>query len=124
MSNLELAKSFTTIIAKIPKAKREELRPHIQRIQDHLGLKEDLFMDGRKKMWAAEGSARIKVETRPEPKTHKVIYRSSGTIECTTAEAVKISRRKSPGALAVTLCKNGGKFDFMDGDDIITITRL
>jgi 16S rRNA G1207 methylase RsmC len=120
----DAAQAFANIVAKIPKAKREELRPLIEQVQQALGSKDDLFVDGRKKMWAIGGSARLKVETRPEPKTHRASWRNGGTIECTTAEAVKLSRRKSAGALAVTISTHGGKFHFMDGDDIVTITRI
>jgi 16S rRNA G1207 methylase RsmC len=127
----EAAQAFTSIVAKIPKARREELRPLIQRVQEALGSKDDLFVDGRKKMWAEGGSARTttlvrqaSTATKPEPKTHKVSWRNGGTIECTTAEAVKLSRRKSAGALAVTLSKHKGVFHFKDEDDIATVTRI
>jgi glycyl-tRNA synthetase (class II) len=106
------------------KSKREEVRLNLLRLQEFLGSEADLFVDGRKKMWGPEGSARVKVQTRPERKTHKVTWRNGGTVEVTTTEAVKISRRRSAGALAVTLSKNGGTFSFNEDDDIVTIRRL
>jgi len=119
-----LINNLHKVVMSLPKAKREFLCEEIKSLQAHFGDHENLIMDGRKKMWAIGGVARLKVETRPEPKTHRVTWRNGGTIECTTAEAVKLSRRKSAGALAVTISTHGGKFHFMDGDDIATIARL
>lgn len=119
-----LINSLHKLVMSLPKARREFLCEEIKALQAHFGDTENLIMDGRKKMWALGGSARLKVETRPEPKTHRITYRNGGSVDCTTAEAVRISRRKSAGALAVTISTHGGKFHLVDGEDVITITRL
>lgn len=119
-----LINNLHKVVMSLSKSRREFLQREIKALQDHFGDKENLIMDGRKKMWAVGGVARLKVETRPEPKTHRISWRNGGMIECTTAEAVKLSRRKSAGALAVTLSKHKGKFHFQDGDDIAEVTRI
>jgi len=131
MDKALLIKDLEHIAHIMGKSKREESRPQLLRLQEFLGSKSDLFVDGRKKSWAEGGVARATVLARqastaakPEPKTHRISWRNGGTIECTASEAMRISRRKSLGALAVTLSKYKGKFHFMDGDDIVTITRI
>ena len=131
MDKALLIKDLEHIAHTMGKSKREDARPQLLRLQEFLGSKEDLFVDGRKKSWAEGGVARATVIARqastaakPEPKTHRISWRNGGMIICTASEAMRISRRKSLGALAVTLSKHKGIFHFKDGDDIATITRL
>ena len=131
MDKALLIKDLEHIAHTMGKSKRDSSRPQLLRLQEFLGSKENLFVDGRKKSWAEGGGARATVlarqastATKPEPITHRISWRYGGTIECTTAEAVKLSGRKSAGALAVTLSKRKGKFHFQDGDDTATITRI
>lgn len=131
MDKALLIKDLGHIAHTMGKSKREKARPQLLRLQEFLGSKEDLFVDGRKKSWAKGGAARATVTarqlsttTKSEPKTHRISWRNGGEIECTATEAMKISRRKSLGALAVTLSKHKGKFYFHDGDDVGTVTRI
>jgi hypothetical protein len=120
-----LDKDLADVVAKIQKSKRDEVREQIIRLQKIVGSTEDLFVDGRSKMWKKGGSARAKVEARPRksvPAEYKVSWRGGGSIECSAAEAAKIAKKTTIG-LGLSVSKTGS-FNVSDGDELITIKRL
>lgn len=132
MKKALLISDLTHIAGCLGKSGREKSRPQLLRLQEFLGSTDDLFIDGRRKMWGPGGSARVRTLARqsseipkPEQKTHRVSWRNGGTVECTMSEAVEISGQKSPRTLATAISKRGGKFSFIDADgDDVTITRV
>lgn len=125
MKKDNLDKDLADIVAKIQKSKRAEVREQITRLQKAVGSTEDLFVDGRKKMWQEGGSARGKVDARPNkpmPMEYKVSWRGGGSIECSAADAAKIAKKSTIG-LGVSVAKMGS-LNIRDGDELITIKRL
>lgn len=129
MKKDNLAKALADIVAKIPKSKRLEVQSQITQIQKEFGSVEDLFEDGRSKMWRKGGSARAKVDARPdkpEPLVYEVSWREGGSGEYTAADAAKIAKRSVIG-LGISVAKLGAlHLTVEDGGwtDIVTIKRL
>ena len=125
MKKGNLDKDLADLVAKIQKSKREEVRDQILRLQTAVGSTDDLFVDGRKKMWQEGGSARGKVDSRPakpQPMEYKVSWRGGDSIECSAIDAAKIAKRSTIG-LGVSVAKLGS-LNIRDGDELITIRRL
>ena len=115
----------SVVILALPKSTREKLREYIERIQKTLKIEEDLFLDGRSRMWRAGG----KLRERVKPKTHKahevvfsVSWRGGQTIHCTASEAAFFVN-KTPSGLGLCVA-HGGKYVARVGDEIITVKRL
>lgn len=125
MKKGNLDKDLADLVAKIQKSKREEVRDQILRLQVAVGSTDDLFADGRAKMWQKGGSARTKIDARPakpQPPEYKVSWRGGGSIECSVTEAAKIAKKTTIG-LGVSVAKLGS-LNVRDGDELITIRRL
>ena len=125
MAKPNLINDLADIVAKIQKVKRLEVRDQILRLQRAVGSTDDLFIDGRVKMWQKGGSARAKVESRPDrpqPAIYKVSWRGGGSVECSAADAAKIAKRSVQG-LGISVAKLG-VLHIRDVDELITITRL
>lgn len=125
MKNSIVIKDLSDIVGNIVKAKREEVRPQIERLQKFVGSTEDLFVDRRTKTWAENGPARTTVEARNNQKKYLVTWRNGDRpIECTPIEAAQITR-KTVKSLSMGIYKTG-KLTVVDpiDNDVITVEKL
>lgn len=127
MEDKQLSDDLAAVVAKIQKSKREDVRAQITRLQKAIGSADDLFADGRALMWQEGGAARAAVSARQRPSTqqldaYKITWRGGGYVTCTASRAAEMAKRSVTG-LAISVGRLG-RLVVMDGDEVITISKL